>query len=164
MNPSAASHHPSSADPYVAMHEHLILIHRGIGGAFADVLACNGSDVAGLVAAGAAAAGFLLGHHDAESLVLFPALRKSGILRSSDVGFLEGLDREHVALHEIADRLVAETRSPHPRAFEMITLAKEIATAFGLHTPGEEKGLAPERLRTMISPDDLADLAPPQWR
>jgi hypothetical protein len=158
MNPSAASSQPS-IDPYVALHETLVVIHRGITAAFADVLACDAADIAGLVESGAGAGGFLLGHHDAESLLLFPALRRSGVLRSTDVAFLEGLDREHVALHEITARLVAETRAPHPRGTEIVTLAKEIATAFGLHTRGEENGLAAERLRTMITREGLADLA-----
>jgi hypothetical protein len=162
MTASMAPFHPlsaPSADPHVAMHENLILIHRAIAAAFADVLGCDVADVRGLVSTGAAAAGFLLAHHDAESLLLFPALRQSGILRSTDVAFLEGLDRQHVALFEIAARLVAETRSPHPRGTEIVTLSKEIATAFGLHTRGEENGLVPERLRTMITREGLADLA-----
>lgn len=74
------------------------------------------------------------------------------------VSFLAGLDREHQALHEICERLVAESGSPHPRGGELLVLTKEIATAFGLHIRGEEKGLAPERLRTMITPEGLDEL------
>jgi len=155
-SPADASH---PDDPYVALHETLVVIHRAIVTAFADVIALPPTDVAAVVTGAEAAGGFLLGHHDAESQMLFPALRRSGIMRSSDVAFLEGLDREHVALHEITERLVAETRAPHPRAAELVLLAKEIATAFGLHIRGEEKGLAPDTLRTMITRDGLDELA-----
>src|SRR3954452_9723794 len=100
MPTTASSLELSEADPYDAMHTTLITIHRGLQGAFAEVLALPPSDTAKIVGAAAAAGGFLLGHHRAESSLLFPALRRSGILRSTDVAFLEGLDGEHQALHE----------------------------------------------------------------
>ncbi len=148
----------TAPDPYVSMHETLITIHRALQGAFAEVIALQGGELPAIVAAASGAGGFLLGHHHAESALLFPALRKSGILRSTDIAFLQALDTEHHALHDICERLVGETRAPHPRANELVTLSKEIATAFGLHIRGEEKGLAPERLRTMITLDGLRDL------
>jgi hypothetical protein len=146
------------ADPYVEMHEALVTIHRALGAEFASVLAIDPADRQGLVSAAGRAGGFLLAHHHAESTFLFPALRRSGILRSTDVSFLEGLDREHHALHEICERLVGEARAPHPRGRELLVLSKEIAMAFGLHIRGEEKGLAPERLCTMITAEGLAEL------
>ena len=147
-----------AADPYVSMHDTLITIHRALQSAFAEVIAVEPDDLPRLVAAASTAGAFLLGHHHAESSLVFPALRRSGILRSTDVAFLDGLDSEHHALHDICERLVTETRAPHPSGRELVTLSKEIATAFGLHIRGEEKGLAPERLRTMITLDGLREL------
>ena len=160
MNPHASPFEPSpSDDPYVALYETLVVIHRAISGAFTDVIALASTDLPNIVSGAAAAGGFLLGHHDAESRELFPTFRRSGIMRSTDIAFLEGLDREHVALHDLTERLLAETGSPHPRAAELILLSKEIATAFGLHIRGEERGLSPERLRTMITREGLDELA-----
>jgi hypothetical protein len=159
-DPHLAPFEPSpSDDPYVALHDTLVVIHRAISSAFTDVIALASTDLPNIIGGAAAAGGFLLGHHDAESLELFPTLRRSGIMRSTDIAFLEGLDREHLALHDLAERLVAEARSPHPHAAELIVLSKEIATAFGLHIRGEETGLSPERLRTMITREGLDELA-----
>lgn len=146
-------------DPYAAMHQQLVTIHRALGAAFAEAIVIDPNDLTRLVPATAGAGGFLLGHHHAESTMLFPALRRGGRLRSTDVAFLDGLDREHHALHDLAERLVAEANAPHPRASELVTMAKEVAAAFALHIRGEESGLAPERLRTMIDLDGLAALA-----
>lgn len=159
MNATLPEPPPASTDPYRAMHDQLVTIHRALGAAFAEVIALDPADVARLVPATAGAGGFLLGHHHAETHVLFPALRRSGRLRSTDVAFLEGLDREHHALHALAERLVAEANAPHPRPAEILTMAKEVAAAFALHIRGEEAGLVPERLRTMIDLDGLAALA-----
>lgn len=159
MNTTPLEPPTASTDPYLVMHEQLVTIHRALGAAFAEVVALDPADDARLVPAAAGAGGFLLRHHHAETHVLFPALRRSGRLRSTDAAFLEGLDREHHALHALVERLVAEANAPHPRPTEILTTAKEVAAAFALHIRGEEAGLVPERLRTMIDLDGLAELA-----
>ena len=139
-------------DLYVAQHQGLVQVHEALVAALRAVVAAP-------TAAQALAAGnFLLGHHHAESAVLFPGLRRHGRLRSDDVAFLDARDREHVQLHELAERLLGEAGAPHPRASELAILAGAVLDGFVPHVVEEEAGLAPERLRRLIDPAGLAQI------
>ena len=70
-------------DPYESMYQGVRRVHHALAAELAAVLAIAPSDLQRLVAAAAGAGSFLLGHHRAESTVLFPALRRSGILCST---------------------------------------------------------------------------------
>ena len=155
LQPPAITPHLSS-DPYVAQHEGLVQVHLALGGALRTVASTPAeTSLADLVPQALAAGNFLLGHHHAESAVLFPGLRRLGRLRSADVAFLDACDREHRALHDLCERLLGAAGAPHPAAPAIISLAGEVATLLSAHVAEEEAGLAPERLRAMI---DLAGL------
>lgn len=143
-------------DLYVAHHEGLVQTHRALARAIHAVAAAT-ADVSlhTLVPQTLAAGRFLLGHHDAESSILFPGLRRLGRLRSSDAAFLDGCDRDHLRLHVLCDRLIANANAPHPIASEIVRLATEIEPILSAHVAEEEAGLAPERLRAMIDHEGL---------
>lgn len=149
-----------SVDPYVAQHEALVQIHHALAGSFhAVAAAAAGTSLEVLVPQALAAGRFLVGHHDVESAVLFPSLRRLGRLRSSDAAFLDACDRDHRELHALCDRLIASAGAAHPVALEIAKLAAETRTALAAHVREEEAGLAPERLRTMISVAGLEEMA-----
>ena len=143
-------------DSYLVHHTQLVEIHHGIRGALESVRVDASLSV--LVNQAKGAAGFLLGHHDAESLVLFPFLRERGRLRSTDVSFLAACDRAHEELHHVCDRLLAEANAPHPRGDELALLAQETLALFIPHTMEEETGLATDHLRYMIDAAGLVEL------
>ncbi len=97
-------------DPYEAMHGALVSFHRAIQAEFANLLAVEPADHARIVTLARNAGGFLLGHHHAESAIVFPALRRSGIMRSTDISFLEGLEPRASR----APRDLATASSPRP--------------------------------------------------
>jgi hypothetical protein len=142
-------------DPYVAQHRGLVEVHRGLCGALDAVSGERECSLAELVAGARAAAQFLLGHHHLESEHLFPALRRAGKLRSADVAFLDARDAEHRAVHGLCERLRECADAAAPSAKELRAVATEIDTLFRPHIVEEERGLAPERMRTML---DLAEL------
>jgi hypothetical protein len=151
---------PVPTDPYAALHTSLIEIHHALVGSLRAVEAAAASANLGILGQQVlAAGGFLLGHHEAESTVLFPILRRAGKLRSTDIAVLDRCDREHHVIHSLCERLIASGSAAHPSASEIATLSRELLAAFTAHIGEEEKGLAPDRLRTMMDVDDLAVLA-----
>jgi len=142
------------ADLHVAHHEGLVRTHRALAGALQAIGAAGATHDA-IVARALEAGLFLLGHHHAESTVLFPGLRRLGQLRSADLAFLDGCERDHRRLHALCDRLLASAGAPHPDAGEIVTIAADIQAAFAAHAADEEAGLAPERLRVMIDRKEL---------
>ena len=136
-------------DLYEQHHTHLVRVHAALGDALRAVV-----DAATAVAAGQ----FLLGHHHAESAVLFPGLRRHGRLASDDLAFLDARDREHTELHHLCERLLGEAGRGAPRGAELRTIASEILLRFLPHIAEEEEGLAPARLRRLIDPAGLAEL------
>ena len=147
-------------DPYVAHDLQLRRVHGALLAWLRELTAPAPATTAEARAARATeACGALLFHHRAESTVLFPHLRSAGRLRSTDVAFLDGCERDHRALHALCERLRATATAPHLDALELARLARELETALAAHVADEEAGLAPDRLRTMITPEGLADLA-----
>jgi hypothetical protein len=130
------------SDIYTENFDGLVTIHRAIEGALAGVV-----DVPTARGAG----GFLLAHHDAESHVLFPGLRRYGRLRSTDVAFLDACDRAHRELHTLCEHLLAAT---DPGAIAL--LAGDTLALLRAHVAEEEVGLAPARTREMVTPDEFA--------
>jgi hypothetical protein len=146
-------------DPYVAHHQGLVAVHAGLLSVLARVAEPPPASTPDLIASNALDAGtFLLAHHAAEDAVLFPALRRSGRLRSSDAAFLDACDGEHRAIHDLCDRLIGQARRSHPRAGELIHLATELRDALAAHVAREEAGLAPEHLRLMVSREQLDEI------
>jgi hypothetical protein len=146
-------------DPYVAHHQGLVAVHGGLLSALAQVADAPLTSAPDLVVTGALAAGqFLLGHHAAEDTVLFPGLRRSGRLRSSDAAFLDACDGEHRAIHGLCDRLIAQAQRSHPGIAELIHLAGEVRQALAAHVAREETGLAPGNLRLMVTREQLDEI------
>ncbi len=146
-------------DLHVAQHEGLVQVHRALSAALREI-ASTPADVAVdvLVPKALGAARFLLGHHHAESTVLFPGLRRLGRLRSSDVAVLDACDRDHHALHALCERLTANASASHPAVREIVVLAGELEAAFSAHVATEETALAPDQLRAMISREGLEEI------
>lgn len=149
-----------SPDPFVLQHEGLVQVHQALVVALGGVAAADadGLSLELLVPHALGAARFLLGHHEAESRVLFPGLRRHGRLRSADAAFLDAREREHHDLHALCERLLGAANGPHPVAREISALAREILDAFVPHVAEEEKGLSPDRLAAMIDPEGLAEI------
>src|SRR5688572_29715647 len=131
----------TETDVYVLQFEGLVMIHRAIEGALQQVVDGAGAPLAELVPGARGAAGFLLAHHDAESNILFPALRQYGRMRSTDVSSLDARDREHVELHALCDRLVAAAARTAPTAAEIAALARETRDRLRAHVAEEEISL-----------------------
>jgi hypothetical protein len=146
---------PSSVDPYIASHSAFVQIHHALEGSLHTVISAA---PAVAVSQALAAGQFLLGHHAAESSVLFPGLRRHGRLRSSDVAFLDACDRQHEELHALCARLLEDAGAPHPHVGEVRTVARATLALFSAHIVEEEAGLMPERLRTMISVAGLEEI------
>jgi hemerythrin-like domain-containing protein len=144
------------SDVYTLQFEGLVTIHRAIDGALQSVVDAAADPIAVLVQRTRAAAGFLMAHHDAESDVLFPALRRYGRLRSTDVSALDARDREHRDLHELCDRLAGAVDRSAPAPAYIAALAAETRDRLRAHVAEEEQNLAAARLREMVSLDELA--------
>lgn len=144
------------SDPFVEQHAGLVTIHRALLGSLHKLVIATSLDV--LVPQARASGGFLLGHHEAEDTILFAGLRRLGRLRSTDVAFLETCDRAHHELHALTERLLAASRASHPDATEIARLGTEIERTLAAHVAEEEAGLAPERLREMISTEGLLEI------
>lgn len=141
----------TTPDLFVQQHSGIVDIHRQLQAALSGVTAAAAGPLEALVAQARGAGGFLLAHHRVEDTILFPGLRRAGRLRSADVAFLDARDREHQALHALVERLLAEASSPHPRAPSLAGAATEALALFVPHIEQEEAGLAPDRLRAMIT-------------
>lgn len=133
-------------DLYAAQHEGLVNVHRALAGALQGVIDAAHEPIETLISRARGAGGFLLGHHHAEDSVLFPGLRKYGQLRSTDVAFLATRDAEHHALHALCERFNAATDR-----VQLVGYARELSTMLRAHVSYEEEGLAPARLREMVS-------------
>jgi hypothetical protein len=149
---------PSALDlaPYAAQHMSLVVIHKALLDNYVTLATCDVD--ASQAARATPMAKFLLAHHDAEAEVLFPFLRKSTRLTSADVGFLDAREREHRAVHDLCERLLAEAAAPHARVGEIAIVARAIVEALTPHFVEEERGLTPERLQAMITPEEVAAL------
>jgi hypothetical protein len=147
-----------TTDPYQLQFEGLVTIHRAIDGVFQQVIDAAGAPLSVIVPAARGAAAFLTAHHDAESNILFPALRQYGRMRSTDVSALDARDREHVELHALCDRIAAAAGRAAPDAADLAALALETRDRLRAHVAEEELSLAPARLREMASIDDLAEI------
>lgn len=136
-----------SVDPYEEYQQGLIQVHRALSeGLQALVTAPLRERAHGI-------GGFLLGHHHVESSILFPGLRRHGHLRSTDVAFLDAREKEHRDLHSLAERLPTQTDEK-----EIAKIASEILLQLTPHVAEEERGLAPENLRLMISEAGLREI------
>lgn len=145
-------------DPYILQHDGLVQVHRALAAALAEA-ADRTAPVDALVPRALAAGRFVLGHHHAESAVLFPGLRRASRLATDDVAFLDACDRDHRAIHRLAERLLAAAGAPQPGGIEVATLAGALADLLAPHVAEEEAGLAPERLRRLVTPAELASIA-----
>ncbi len=134
-------------DAYMQGFEGLVDIHRKIAGAFEAAIARPAE-----LPLAQGAASFLLAHHAMESEILFPALRRAGRRRSVDCAFIDPLDRAHHELHAMAERLLRAGTSSAG------SLAKAILEMLLDHVAEEEAGLAPERMRMLVSLDDMAQI------
>lgn len=148
------------SDVYTLQFEGLVTVHRAIDGAFQAVVdaAAAASPLDVIVPASRGAAGFLLAHHDAESNILFPALRQYGRMRSTDVSALDARDREHHDLHSLCDRLLAAAARHAPSTAEIAGLVRDTRDLLRAHVAEEELTLAADRLREMVTPADLDDI------
>lgn len=143
-------------DLFVAQHQSLVIIHRALLDNFTVLTGC---DVEPERAERAGPMGrFLLAHHDAENAVLFPFLRRSTRMTSEDIGFLDAREREHVVVHDLCERLLAAAGAPHPSHAEIAVVARAIVEAVTPHFSEEERGLTPERLRAMLTPESVVEL------
>ncbi|MBS2018625.1 MAG: hemerythrin domain-containing protein [Deltaproteobacteria bacterium] len=147
-------------DPYAAQHMSLVIIHKALLDNYTTLATCD-VDATQVERAGPMAR-FLLAHHDAESLVLFPFLRKRTRLTSEDVGFLDAREREHRVVHDLCERLLAEAGAPHPSPQELAVVARAIKEVLEPHCAEEERGLTAEHLRAMIAPEEIAELVAEQ--
>lgn len=136
---------------YATVRDGLAFVHVALVGSFEKLAAGN-------VERAGPAARFLLAHHDGESLVLFPYLRKRTRLASTDVAFLDACERDHVVVKALCERLLTAAEAPHPSAGEIATLARAILDDLVPHVRAEEEGLAPERLRLVLTPSELQEL------
>ena len=134
-------------DVYTEGFQGLVEIHRRIAGTFEEAIAKPAN-----VPVAHGAASFLLAHHTMESEILFPALRRAGRLRSVDCAFIDPLDRAHHELHGMAERLLAAGPSSTG------SLAKAIHEMLLDHVAEEEAGLAPERMRLLVTAEDLSQI------
>jgi hypothetical protein len=147
----------TSPDPYAAQHMSLVIIHKALLDNYTTLATCDVD--AAQVERATPMARFLIAHHDAEALVLFPFLRKRTRLTSEDIGFLDAREREHRVVHDLCERLLAEAGAPHPSSKELAVVARAIREVLEPHCAEEERGLTAERLRAMITPEEIAELA-----
>jgi hypothetical protein len=104
----------------------------------------------------------LLDHHKSEDAFFFPAFRRAGRLRASDVAFLDRRDAEHVDIHRVCLELkeVDERRRRAAIAASawrasVALLAQELADLSAPHFQEEERTLTPAHLPTLISEREL---------
>jgi hypothetical protein len=134
-------------DAYTEGFQGLVEIHRKIAGAFEAAIARPAE-----VPLAQGAASFLLAHHTMESEILFPALRRAGRRRSVDCAFIDPLDRAHHELHGMAERLLQAGPSSAG------SLAKATLEMLLDHVAEEEVGLAPDRMKLLVTLDDMAQI------
>jgi hypothetical protein len=132
-------------DPY-ADHDRLLREHHALLRARARSLLVPTAD---LLQRAALAVRAILFHHHTEATVFFPYLRRA----HADVAFLDPLDIEHRDLAALCERIA---RAPYE---DIGPIARDLVPLLDTHTADEEIGLAPERLRTLISAAGLVEVA-----
>ncbi len=135
-------------DPFVAHHDGRLRVHAALVAGVRALVQPVTLDL--LVPQALGVCRFLLGHHIAEDEVLFPSLRRSSRLRSTDVVFLDACDLQHRELHSLCDHLREAASGPHPQVTVIRSIATELEAALTRHVCEEEAGLVPECLREMI--------------
>jgi hypothetical protein len=160
--PPAASPPSGPLSPYQAAAAQLTTIHRELRGALANVLhhaadpsPATTTGLAGLSEYTTLFSRFLLAHHHAEDTHLFPALRREGKLRTSDLDFLAGLERDHVEVHTLCEHLIDRCRSGSPDRAALRRQAADLQQLLLPHLTAEETGLAADRLPHLVSQDAL---------
>jgi hypothetical protein len=145
----------NTPDLYELQFEGLCRVHGMLAAELDAVARAPDASLEALVKQASGAGHFLLGHHHMEDTILFPGLRRLGVGASE---FLDERDREHHAIHALAERFLAQTAAPHPTAGELSTLARELAHLLSEHVQREEAGLAPQHLRRVISLPRFAEI------
>jgi len=139
-----------SDDQYVLQHQGLLVIHGAIADGLRAVLAAPPDQAMDLARRMGA---MLLAHHTLEDTILFPGLRRASRLKSTDVAFLASCDRAHKDLHRLCDDLLAATS-----AAVVTGLTRDTLALLTSHVAEEEAGLAPDRLRTMVTIEELVEI------
>jgi hypothetical protein len=143
---------------YTTLHEGLVLVHHALTEQLGGIAASAAVPAETLIPQVRETCGFLLGHHEMEDSTLFPGLRRVGRLRSTDVAFLAARDEDHRVIHRLTDELLATTGALHPHSATLAAQARRLREVLSAHTREEEQGLAPARMREMITADELAEL------
>jgi hypothetical protein len=91
----------------------------------------------------------LMLHHHTESTILFPHLRRSG----ADLSFVDPIEAEHRALAALCERIAVAP------LHDIAAIARDLVPLLDAHTAEEEIALAPERMRTLITPAGLVEVA-----
>jgi hypothetical protein len=130
-------------DTFTAQYTGLVEIHRAIAGHFQAVLDAPTAEAATPLALRAGT--ILTAHHTLESSVLFPGLRRLGRLRSTDVAALDARDAEHDMLHRLCDLLLTA------RGAAVVSLARDTLAVLAAHCAEEERLLAPDQLRQIVT-------------
>jgi hemerythrin-like domain-containing protein len=105
-------------------------------------------------------ADFLVVHHDSEDEVLFPLLRKSGRLRTTDAAHLERWSAEHRDVNRVGRLLGRAGAALEPAGRAKIPLVRrlslELVELLRPHLAYEEELINAERLREMVSARAIA--------
>lgn len=138
----------NTPDLYDLQFEGLVRVHGMLATELGHVANGSALPLEDLVKQTLGAAHFLLGHHHMEDTILFPGLRNLGTGAGE---FLDERDREHHVIHSLAERLLDRAKAPHPKPNELTTVAAELLQTLTQHVQLEERGLAPESLRRIIT-------------
>jgi len=155
--------HGGAAAIHEQFHRGLVQIHDELrGGARAIADAAGNDRDTNAAAIKRLVSGFcqrLLDHHRSEDAFLFPAFRKAGRLRSSDVAFLDARDREHVTIHRlclaIRDAGTRGDPASKPGRGTLASLVAELSTVSAPHFATEEHTLVPAHLAEIITSQEL---------
>lgn len=105
---------------------------------------------------------FLIAHHESEDHALFPTLRRSSALRSTDAAHLEQWTAEHLAVNKAGtalERAGGELRRGDQTAIaEIERLVYELDELLEPHLAGEELLINAQRLREMVSASAIAEI------
>ena len=137
-------------------------MHRELQQAITEILTEAGHRTSNRAAANRMIAAFcqeLENHHRSEDAFFFPAFRKAGRLRSTDIAFLDARDDEHLALVRLAGELKELTRRESGIwAATARHLLAEVAEVADPHFAAEESVLTPEHVAEMITQRELVDV------
>jgi hemerythrin-like domain-containing protein len=105
---------------------------------------------------------FLVAHHESEDHALFPTLRRSSALRTTDAAHLDTWTREHRALNTAATALEraggAMRRGDGTAIAEIERLVYELEDLLDPHLAGEEQIINAQRLREMLPAKAIMDI------